>query len=113
MVLVLLKKTVLLSRFVSVGIKLQSRDVTATQHGSQFCSKVKIHEFSISRPLCFQHHFSIQMAACLNVQKVTLNCSLTQLLKIGLIIVLANFKIQTSVRTCYGLIHLREKEIFP
>lgn len=53
------------------------------------------------------------MATCLNAQKDVLNCSLMSLLNIGLIIVLANLKIQTSFRTCYSFIYLGEKENFP
>lgn len=53
------------------------------------------------------------MATCLNVQKDVQNCSLTSLLNTGLIIVLANSKIQTSFRTHYSFIYLGEKENFP
>lgn len=53
------------------------------------------------------------MATCLNVQKDVLNCSLTSLLNTGLIIVLANSKIQTSFRTHYSFIYLGGKRKFP
>lgn len=105
-VLVLLQRTVLLSGVFSAGIKLRSRDVTVqlSVDPSSVLGLVFLGQ-SVSNTLS-------NTGDSLSVQKVTLNCSLTQLLKKGLVVVLTNFNIQTSVRTRYGFIHLREKENF-